>query len=138
MIGALVQVEGIEPTQHYATDLQSAPALQLWRTCIKRRCKHHKDEMHLLEGMTGIEPASSAWKAEVLATIRHSQLRKARSTAYLTAPRPSKRNSFYSRFVGKVVEHPKEKGACGTRYFASCRRPSIRRGQSHRTCPKER
>src|SRR5699024_1479971 len=25
-----------------------------------------------LEGMTGIEPASSAWKAEVLATIRHS------------------------------------------------------------------
>ena len=76
MIGALVQVEGIEPTQHYATDLQSAPALQLWRTCIKRRCKHHKDEMHLLEGMTGIEPASSAWKADVLATIRHSHKEK--------------------------------------------------------------
>ena len=78
MIGALVQVEGIEPTQHYATDLQSAPALQLWRTCIKRRCKHHKDEMHLLEGMTGIEPASSAWKADVLATIRHSHKEKNR------------------------------------------------------------
>ena len=28
-----------------------------------------------VEGMTGIEPASSAWKAEVLATIRHSHNR---------------------------------------------------------------
>ena len=28
-----------------------------------------------MEGMTGIEPASSAWKAEVLATIRHSHCR---------------------------------------------------------------
>ena len=29
-----------------------------------------------MEGMTGIEPASSAWKAEVLATIRHPHRQK--------------------------------------------------------------
>ena len=29
---------------------------------------------NVVEGMTGIEPASSAWKAEVLATIRHSHM----------------------------------------------------------------
>lgn len=29
-----------------------------------------------VEGMTGIEPASSAWKAEVLATIRHPHRQK--------------------------------------------------------------
>ncbi|EDP98288.1 hypothetical protein KAOT1_13762 [Kordia algicida OT-1] len=26
-----VGIVGFEPTQHYTTDLQSAPALQLWR-----------------------------------------------------------------------------------------------------------
>ena len=34
--------------------------------------RNEKRTAENLEGMTGIEPASSAWKAEVLATIRHS------------------------------------------------------------------
>ena len=33
---------------------------------------HYRFYREKVEGMTGIEPASSAWKAEVLATIRHS------------------------------------------------------------------
>ena len=39
-----------------------------------------------MEGMTGIEPASSAWKAEVLATIRHPHRQKSGLDAHSPQP----------------------------------------------------
>ncbi len=71
------------PTDNKATHPRKKPA-SLEKQQPQRRIVHHvatglsttglstMSQLRTLEGMTGIEPASSAWKAEVLATIRHS------------------------------------------------------------------